>query len=92
MVSRELAQSPALDALAQAQVDIGKLETEVSHLRKDVAELKTMVQSLTANLAQVQTQLSEAKGGWRALMLMGGAASALGAAISWAIAHMRYTP
>jgi hypothetical protein len=32
--------------------------------------------------------LSEARGGWKTLMFVGGAASSLGAAIAWVIQHL----
>lgn len=90
--SRELSQGPALDALAQAQVDIGKLETEVEHLRGDIAELKKLVENLTQQVAGVTAQLSEARGGWKMLMLMGGAGAAFGSALSWIVDHLKYAP
>lgn len=92
MGGRELTQGPALDDLAQAQVDIGKLEVEVAHLRDDVAELKGMVKTLTDHVAGVTGQLSEAKGGWRMLMLLGGAAATLGAGVTWALTHIKIIP
>lgn len=89
---RELSQGPAIDALAQAQVDIGKLETEVQHLRGDVADLKKLVERLAEQVGAVTAQLSEARGGWKMLMLIGGAAASLGAGVTWLITHMKIGP
>lgn len=41
----------------------------------------------TAKLDQVLLALSEAKGGWRTVMLIGGAASTAGGFVTWAIGH-----
>lgn len=89
---RELSQGPALDALAQAQVDIGKLEVEVQNLRDDIIDLKKLVEQLNTQMSKVTAQLSEAKGGWRMLMLLGGAAASLGAGVTWLITHMKIGP
>ena len=89
---RELSQGPSLDALAQAQVDIGKLEVEVQHLRDDIIDLKKLVEQLNTQMSKVTAQLSEAKGGWRMLMLLGGAAASLGAGVTWLITHMKIGP
>jgi len=91
-VSRELSQGPAIDALVQAQVDIGKLEVEVQNLRDDIIDLKKLVEQLNTQMTKVTAQLSEAKGGWRMLMLLGGAAASLGAGVTWLITHMKIGP
>lgn len=91
-MTRELSQGPALDALAQAQVDIGKLEVEVQHLRDDIVELKKLVEQINTQMGKITAQLSEAKGGWRMLMLLGGAAASLGAGVTWIITHMKIGP
>ena len=92
MPGRDLAQGPAIDALAQAQVDIGKLETAVQYLRDDVADLKKLVERLAEQVGAVTAQLSEARGGWKMLMLIGGAAASLGAGVTWLITHMKIGP
>ena len=86
---RELSQGPALDALAQAQVDIGKLEVEVQNLRDDIIDLKKLVEQLNTQMSKVTAQLSEARGGWRMLMLLGGAAASLGAGVTWLFTHVK---
>lgn len=92
MPGRDLAQGPAIDALVQAQVDIGKLEVEVAHLRDDILDLKNLIGQMNAQMTKVTAQLSEAKGGWRMLMLLGGAAASLGAGVTWLITHMKIGP
>lgn len=49
---------------------------------KDVAEMRDDIRSILDTLAQ-------ARGGWRTLMLVGGAAGALGAAVHWAAGFIR---
>jgi hypothetical protein len=53
-----------------------------------MAGLQESNQQLTAKLDQVLLTLSEARGGWKTLMVVGGAASSAGAAIAWVIQHL----
>lgn len=76
------------EALATARIDIARLEVEVGHLSRSMADLQESNQQLTDKLDQVLLTLSEARGGWKTLMVVGGAASTLGAALSWIIQHM----
>jgi prefoldin subunit 5 len=73
--------------LTEARINIGRLQTEVAHLTQGMEDLQESNKQLTAKLDQVLLALSEARGGWRTLMLVGGAASTLGGAITWAIQH-----
>jgi hypothetical protein len=45
-----------------------------------------LLQQMASTMAQIQLQLAEAKGGWRLLMGLGGAAASVGAVVSW-VAH-----
>lgn len=76
------------EALATARIDIARLEVQVTHLSTSVDGLKASNAQLTLKVDQVLAALSEARGGWRTLMMVGGAASTLGAGLSWAIQHI----
>lgn len=76
------------EALIQARIDITRLEVQVSHLSLSMATLEESNQQLTAKLDQVLLTLSEARGGWKTLMVVGGAASAVGGFITWAAQHL----
>jgi prefoldin subunit 5 len=75
------------EALVQARIDITRLEVQVTHLSASTARLEESNQQLTEKLDQVLLTLSEARGGWKTLMVVGGAASALGALIAWVVQH-----
>lgn len=90
MSAQEFYQGPAAEALVQAQVDIGRLEAEVAHLTRTVEELKTGNAKMSETLEKIQQTLSEAKGGWRTMMWMGGAAASIGGVISWAATHITW--
>ena len=51
--------------------EFGRLQAEVAGLRSDVNRMAD-------TLDEVRQQLAEARGGWRAMMLLGGASAAAG--------------
>jgi hypothetical protein len=68
--------------------EIGRLQAQVEMLiesnRINTATLETMSEAVHA----MQLQMAEAKGGWRTLVFLGGAAASLGGAISWTLSHL----
>ena len=60
--------------------EFGRLETEV-------AQIKLKQGQMDEKLDLVLTKLSEATGGWRTLMWMGGAAAAVGSVVTWVATH-----
>jgi prefoldin subunit 5 len=60
--------------LATHANDIEHLQQDMDKMIKDMQEIKAAIQS-------IQNTLSEAKGGWKVLMLVGGAAGVIGAGI-----------
>ncbi len=65
------------------------MSVEVAHLKLAVADLRTTNAELDRKLDQVLAQLAEARGGWRTLMLLGGAAGSIGGGLTWLISHLR---
>ena len=59
------------DHAAAVQRDLGRLETKI-------AALETSLESLHSAIRELTILVSEAKGSWKTLVLLGGAASALG--------------
>lgn len=76
------------EALATARINIARLEVQVGNLTQGMADLQESNQQLTIKLDQVLLTLSEARGGWKTLMVVGGAASSLGAALAWLLQHL----
>ena len=62
--------------------DYGQLEEQVKRLIKDV-------DSLTENVQAMRDMMEQSKGGWRTLVWLGGVAGSAGAAISWAMDHVK---
>ena len=84
-------QQPPLDAFhqqAEHAVAIAVLQTRMDTLERSVAELKTLVRETSQKVDGVASTLTEARGGWRALMLVGGASASLGAVGTWLLEHL----
>lgn len=78
--------------LNKAQQDIVRLEVEMVHMSRAIGQLSDTLKVQGQALAEIQRTLNEARGGWRTLMLVGGAASVVGGFISWVATHVRFTP
>ena len=76
---------PHQEELIEARINIARLESEVAHLTRSMGEVKESQADMAAKLDAVLLTLSEARGGWKTLMLVGGAASTIGALVTWAI-------
>ena len=70
-------------------IAVAAIQVEVAHLKVSVADLRATNAQLNEKLDRVLAQLAEARGGWRTLMLVGGAAGSLGSVASWLITHWR---
>lgn len=64
---------------------------------QEYGQLIQKVEQLTADMRRVNDQLtnitqilSQADGGWRALVYVGGAAATLTAGVSWALSHVSF--
>jgi len=78
----------SLTAQANA-IQLAALAVEVAHLKVAVADLRSTNASQSAKLDRVLEQLAQARGGWRTLMLIGGAAGTLGSAATWVVSHLK---
>jgi len=72
----------------QNAVAIAVIQTEVEYLKTGMAELRSTNAQQNEKLDRVLAQLAEARGGWRTLMLIGGAAGSIGSGLTWLVSHM----
>lgn len=72
-------------ALTEAQIDIAVLKSQLSSVQTELAQVK-------GTLEEVKALLTEARGGWRVMMLLGGAAAGVGGVVTWGLTHLRFTP
>jgi hypothetical protein len=70
--------------------EFGRLQSEVVALRRDNDRMLELLGKLTTTVDSINEKLSEAKGGWKLLMLLGGAAATLGGLLAWAVQHVNW--
>lgn len=68
--------------------EFGRLQAQVQQLLDSDRAKTDLLAEMSALLHAMQLQLAEAKGGWRTLMFLGGAAASLGGVLSWALTHL----
>ena len=68
--------------------EFGELKATVSAILKTEAERGEDLKDIKAQLASINSTLSEAKGGWKLMMAVGGAAAAVGGFVAWIIEHV----
>lgn len=88
MSEQRVFQQGEIEQLNEAKIQVAILQERVIHLNISVDELKVLVKNLTASINTVERTLSEAQGGWKTLMWIGGMSASVGAVISWVISHL----
>lgn len=74
-----------------AEIDLqefGRLQAQVEQLLESNRLLTESVVTMSAAIQSMQLQMAEAKGGWKLLMAIGGAAASAGGLISWLVTHL----
>jgi len=65
---------------------IARTETRLEGIVDDIREIKEVIKehaaSVDARLSKIETTLSEAKGGWRVIVWIGGAGGGVGSAVT----------
>jgi len=72
----------------ETAVAIATHASEIKHLQADMDKLVRDMGAIKQTLDSINSTLSEAKGGWKVLMLVGGAGGVVGAGISWLIENI----
>ena len=70
-------------------VHIAVMQTEMAYIKQGMADLKTTNAQQNAKLDAVLSRMDEARGGWRLLLLLGGAVGTIGGAIGWVLSHWK---
>lgn len=58
-------------------------ETEIKHLQADMDKLVQDMDEIKKTLAGINNTLAEARGGWKVLMMLGGAGGMLGSIVTY---------
>lgn len=67
--------------------EFGRLQAQVQQLLDSDKAKTELLAGMSVALHAMQLQLAEAKGGWRALVFLGGASASLGGFLTWVLTH-----
>lgn len=62
---------------------------EIRHIQDDLDKIAAEMAEVRKALTEINKTLSEARGGWKILMMIGGAGGAVGSFITWVVAHWK---
>lgn len=69
-------------------VEFGELRAQVQHVQKSNEELRNDIKELQQQIQELLDLVNTAKGGWRTLAAVTGAAATLGAGVQWVFEHL----
>ena len=75
-----------IDPISTAR-ELATHANDISHLQSDMDKMVQEMQEIKACIQKIEKTLSEAKGGWKTLMAIGGAVSVLTGVIGLAIGY-----
>lgn len=70
-------------------IEFGRLQAQVETLIASDGAKTALLAQLASDMTAVRLQLAEAKGGWRLLMLLGGAGATFGSVLTWGLTHFK---
>ena len=70
------------DAIQTAR-ELATHASDIKHLQDDMDKMIESMKTMQATLTAIDKTLSEAKGGWKMLMLVGGAGGAVGSFLTY---------
>ena len=62
---------------------------DIQHLQNDMDKMVKDMEEIKKAIVEIQKTLSEAKGGWKMLLAVGGAAGLVGSGVTWLIGHWK---
>lgn len=69
-------------SLMSTERELATHEAHIKHLQDDVSRMVQDMEEMKRTMLQINTTLAEARGGWKVLMLLGGAGGVLGAFVT----------
>jgi hypothetical protein len=77
------------DPVIQTARELATHSADIKHLQNDMDKMVKDMDEIKETIKEISKTLSEAKGGWRMFMMIGGIGATVGAAASWLIDIIR---
>lgn len=68
--------------------EFGQLQAQVQALIESDREKTELLHELTDHMNAIRLQMAEARGGWKAVLAIGGASAGLGSIATWLLSHL----
>lgn len=76
-------QQRSTDPEVRTARELAEHGAEIKHLQADMDNMTRDMEEVKEALREISKTLSEAKGGWHMLMVVGGAGASVGAGVVW---------
>lgn len=76
------------DLMEQAR-ELATHASEIRHLQADMDKMVDDMEEIKKAIIEINKTLSEAKGGWKMLLAVGGAAGVVGSGVTWLVSHWK---
>lgn len=76
--------------VVNVKIAVKQLETEIFHIHESIEEIKGNSQKTTLMIQSIQQTLSEARGGWKAFITIGGFLVMVSGWVYWIINHLNF--
>ena len=73
-------------------IDLAILQHQFKTLNEHVSSLESRIKDMDGKVSTILDKLSEARGGWRTLMWLGGAAAAFSSLVTYIVTHLGTLP
>lgn len=69
--------------------DVAAHDVEIKHLQDDMDKMVKEMAEIKRSLAAIDRTLSEARGGWKTVLAIGGAGAVIVEILQWVVQHFR---
>jgi len=73
----------------ETAIALAVLKAEFTHMKATLEDVKYSNARQSEQIEKILQTMNEAKGGWRAVVIMGSVGGVLGSFLTWAASHVR---
>ena len=78
------------DPVIQTVRELATHGADIKHLQMDMDKMVNDIDEIKEALRSINLTLSEAKGGWKTLLIVGGIGASIASAVAWIIDYLKH--
>ena len=78
------------DPVLQTVRELATHGADIKHLQMDMDKMVNDIDEIKEALRSINITLSEAKGGWKTLLIVGGIGASVATAVAWIIDYLKH--